>query len=75
MAMAQLVQEISDILKNYSTEILVASIKSTEDACPSIFAGVKYLISPYTVLTNPITHPFSEQTMKDLQANGSGIAS
>jgi len=69
----QLVRDIADILKNYSTEILAASIKSTKEACASISAGAHHLTLPYEVLTSLIRHPLSEQTVAEFQAGGTGI--
>jgi transaldolase len=69
----QLVREIAGILKNYSTEIIAASVKSSEEACASLSAGAHHLTLPYEVLANLIKHPLSEQTVADFQANGVGI--
>jgi transaldolase len=71
----QLVREIADILKNYSTEIIAASLKSTEEACASLSAGAHHLTLPYGVLTSLITHPLSEQTVAEFRADGVGITS
>jgi transaldolase len=71
----QLVREIADLLKNYSTEIIAASLKSTEEACASLSAGAHHLTLPYGVLTSLITHPLSEQTVAEFRADGVGITS
>lgn len=71
----QLVRETAELLKNYSTEIIAASVKSPEEACASLSAGAHHLTLPYGVLTNLITHPLSEQTVAEFRADGVGITS
>lgn len=71
----QLVREISGVSRHYNTEIIAASIKSTEEACASLAAGAHHLTLPYEVLTSLITHPLSEQVVAEFQADGVGITS
>jgi transaldolase len=70
----QLVRCVAEILTSSSTEIIAASVKSSEEACASLAAGAHHLTLPYEVLTGLITHPLSEQTMAEFQANGVGIS-
>jgi transaldolase len=70
----QLVRDVAEILAGSSTEIIAASVKSSEEACASLAAGAHHLTLPYKVLTGLITHPLSEQTMAEFQANGIGIS-
>ena len=71
----QLVREIADILKSYDTEIIAASLKSTEEAVASLVAGAHHLTLPYAILNGLIVHPLSEQTVDEFQTNGVGITS
>jgi transaldolase len=70
----QLVSDVAEILAGSSTEIIAASVKSSEEACASLAAGAQHLTLPYEVLTGLITHPLSEQTMVEFQASGVGIS-
>ncbi len=70
----KLVREVAEILKHSSTEIIAASIKSSEEACASLAAGAHHLALPYEVLTGLIMHPLSEQAMAEFQDNGVGIS-
>jgi transaldolase len=70
----QLVRDVAEILKNSNTEIIAASIKSSEEACASLAAGAHHLALPYEVLTGLITHPLSEQAMAEFHDNGVGIS-
>jgi transaldolase len=69
----RLVREVAEILKHSRTEIIAASIKSSEEAYLSLAAGAHHLTLPYEVLTGLITHPLSEQTIAEFQAHGVGI--
>jgi transaldolase len=71
----KLVSDVAEILKSCKTEIIAASIKSSEEACAAISAGAQHLTLPYHVLTSLITHPMSEQTVAEFQAGGVGISS
>jgi transaldolase len=70
----KLVREVAEILKHNGTEIIAASIKSSEEACASLAAGAHHLALPYEVLTGLIMHPLSEQAMAEFQDNGVGIS-
>lgn len=71
----QLVREVAEVLKHSGTEIIAASVKSADEACASLSAGAHHLALPYEVLTSLMTHPLSEQTLAEFQANGVGITS
>jgi transaldolase len=71
----QQVREIAGVLKNSSTEIIAASVKSAEEACSSISAGAHHLTLPYEVLSTLMAHPLTEQTIAEFSAKGVGIAS
>ena len=69
----QLVQDVAKILKDSETEILAASIKSTNEACASIYAGAHHLTLPYQILTELMTNSLSEQAIADFLSNGIGV--
>jgi len=69
----QLVTDVANILKHGGTEIIAASVKSSEEACASLSVGAHHLTLPYEVLMSLIKNPFSEQTLAEFQADGVGI--
>ncbi len=71
----KLVREVADVLKHNGTEIIAASIKTPEEASAALSAGARHLTLPYDVLAGLGTHPLSQQTIAEFQANGVGILS
>ena len=71
----KLVSDIATVLKNSQTEIIAASVKSSEEACAALLAGAHHLTLPLHVLVRLITHPLSEQAVAEFQTNGVGIHS
>jgi transaldolase len=71
----KLVRDVADILKQSNTEILAASIKSSEEACAALSAGARHLTLPFEVLTSLVVHPLSEQTIEEFQSKGLGLTS
>lgn len=71
----QLVREVASVLQDSGTDIVAASVKSAEEASAALLAGAHHLTLPFTVLSNLITHPLSEQTLLDFVTNGVGIKS
>lgn len=71
----KLVRDVAEILKHSDTEIIAASIKSSEEACAALAAGAHHLTLPHEVLMKFITHPLTEQTLAEFEANGIGITS
>ncbi len=71
----RLVREVAEILKQSSTEIIAASIKSSEEACASLCAGAHHLTLPYEVIMSLIGHPLTDQTLGEFQALGVGLVS
>lgn len=69
----RLVSDVAEILKHSKTEIVAASIKSTEEACAALSAGAHHLTLPFEVLTSLIAHPLTEQTVAEFQSNGIGV--
>jgi transaldolase len=71
----KLVKDVAEIRRHSSTEIIAASIKSSEEACAALYAGAHHLTLPYEVLTSLSVHPLSEQTVAEFQSKGLGINS
>jgi transaldolase len=71
----KLIRDVAEILKHSGTEIIAASLKSSEEACEALCAGARHLTLPYDVLASLSTHPLSEQTIAEFQAWGVGILS
>lgn len=68
-----LVQEMANVLKDSTTEILAASIKSPEEAAAALQAGAHHLTVPLNMLQAISTHKLSEETVADFAHNGRGI--
>jgi transaldolase len=71
----RLVREVAEILKQSRTEIIAASIKSSEEACASLGAGAHHLTLPYEIVMSLIVHPLTGQTLAEFQAMGVGLIS
>jgi transaldolase len=71
----KLVKDVAEILNHSQTEIVAASLKSSEEACASLSAGAHHLTLPYEVLMSFTNHPLTEQTLAEFQAKGIGIPS
>lgn len=69
----RLVREVAEILKESRTEIIAASIKSSEEACASLGAGAHHLTLPYEVIMSLIVHPLTDQALAEFQAIGAGL--
>lgn len=69
----QLVQDVTNMLRGSQTELIAASIKSSEEACRSVQAGAQHLTLPFSVLTGLMSHPLSEATLEEFRAEGTGI--
>lgn len=71
----KLVKDVAEILNHSHTEIIAASLKSSEEACASLSAGAHHLTLPYEVLMSFSSHPLTEQTLSEFQAKGTGFSS
>lgn len=69
-----LVTAMSEVLQHSSTEILAASIKSSDEAAATLRAGANCLTLPLNVLRAMTYHELSDKTVADFSANGTGIA-
>ncbi len=69
----RLVREVAEVLKYSRTEIIAASVKSSEEACASLAAGAHHLTLPYEVIMSLMAHPLTDQTLSEFQAGGVGL--
>ncbi len=68
-----LVGELANVLAGSQTEIVAASLKSTKEAVDAFVAGAQHLAVPFDVLMGLSTHPLSEQTIEQFNAEGVGL--
>ena len=66
-------RDVAEILKHSYTEIIAASVKFRKGLPHHLLPACVRLTLPYEVLTGLITHPLSEKTVAEFQANGIGI--
>lgn len=68
-----LVQDLANVLAGSQTELVAASLKSTKEAVGAFVAGAQHLTVPFDVLMGLSTHPLSEQTIEQFNAEGVGL--
>lgn len=68
-----LVRGMKEVLKDSSTQILAASLKSPEEAYQAIIAGADHLTIPLSLLKEMTTHELSLQTVTEFNQNGIGL--
>ena len=68
-----LVRDMSAVLEGSNTEILAASLKSSQEAAAAFMAGSTHITVPLSILQQMTTHELSEQTVVDFHKNGAGI--
>ena len=68
-----LVRDLAKVLAGSPTEIVAASLKSTKEAVDAFVAGAQHLTIPFDVLMGLSTHPLSEQTIEQFNAEGIGL--
>lgn len=68
-----LVRDLAKVLAGSPTEIVAASLKSTKEAVDAFVAGAQHLTVPFDVLIGLSTHPLSEQTIEQFNAEGIGL--
>lgn len=68
-----LVRDMAHALKDSETEILAASLKSSQEAWHAIQAGAHHLTIPMSILQQMTTHDLSLQTAEEFQQKGTGI--
>lgn len=71
----RLLGEMIAVLKNSQTELVAASIKSSEEAVAARCAGIPHLTLPFAVLTALMTNDLSDQAINNFNQNGRGLAS
>ncbi|MGB5593215.1 MAG: transaldolase family protein [Crocosphaera sp.] len=68
-----LVKDMAQLLQGSDTEILAASLKSSEEAAAALQAGANHLTIPLNILTAMTTHELSEKTVTEFNEKGKGI--
>ena len=68
-----LVQDMAKVLEDSETEILAASLKSSEEAAAAIKAGADHITIPLFILQAMTTHELSAKTVEEFQQQGIGI--
>ena len=68
-----LVRDLAKVLAGSRTELVAASLKSTKEAVDAFVAGAQHLTVPFDVLMGLSTHPLSEQTIEQFNAEGIGL--
>jgi transaldolase len=68
-----LVSSLANVLAGSQTEILAASLKSAKEAVDAFLAGAQHLTVPFELLMSLSSHPLSQQTVEQFNAEGIGI--
>ncbi len=68
-----LVREMAAVLQGSQTEILAASLKSSEEASAVLQAGAQHLTLPLSILQAMTTHELSQQTVEEFRQKGQGL--
>ncbi len=68
-----LVKEMAKVLEGSNTEILAASLKSSQEAADALQAGAHHLTVPLDILNAMTTHELSEKTVVEFNEKGQGI--
>lgn len=68
-----LLGDMARALAGGSTEILAASIKSSDEASAAMLAGADHLTLPFDILKTLITHDLSDKAMSQFRSEGAGI--
>jgi transaldolase len=66
----KLIGSIAEVLKGSQTEILAASLKSTEEALDAYAAGAQHLTLPFSILGDLIDNQLSQQAVDQFNQNG-----
>ena len=68
-----LVRDMAEVLKDSETEILAASLKSSEEAAAALKAGADHITIPLFILQAMTTHDLSAKTVEEFQQKGIGL--
>jgi transaldolase len=68
-----LVEKLTNVLAGSQTEIVAASLKSTDEAVSAVLAGAQHITVPFDLLASLSSHPLSSQTIEQFNAEGIGI--
>jgi transaldolase len=69
-----LVAAMAEVLRGSQTEILVASIKSPDEAVAAVRAGAQNLTMPLDILLAMSNHPLSDEAGRQFDENGVGLS-
>lgn len=68
-----LVNSLANVLAGSQTEILAASLKSAKEAVDAFLVGAQHITVPFELLMSLSSHPLSQQTVEQFNAQGIGI--
>jgi transaldolase len=71
----RLASELVKVLKNTSTKVVAASLKSPEEVVEARLAGVSILSTSYKVLSEMVQHDLSDSALQDFNQKGIGLIS
>ena len=69
-----LVRAMANIVHRSNTQILAASIKSSQEAADTLQAGAHHLTVPMTILQQMASQELSTQTVAEFREKGTGIS-
>lgn len=70
-----LVEEVSTVLAGSQTEVLAASLKSSDECVAAARSGAPHLTAPLAVLRSLLEHPVSQETLSAFARDGAGLPS
>ncbi len=68
-----IIANMANVLKGSPTQILAASLKSSDETSAAILSGANHLTLPFDVLQTLTAHECSDEAVRQFNANGSGI--
>ncbi len=69
----KLVEDIAAVLEESQTQLLAASLKSTDEATLAFSAGAHHLTLPYSTVKEMSNHPLSDEAIKQFNESGRGL--
>ena len=69
-----LVREVAGVLDDSGTQVLAASLKSSEECVQAVRAGAPHLTASLAVLRGLLDHPISQETLSAFAREGAGLA-
>ena len=71
----RLANDLVQVLKNTSTTVVAASLKSPEEVVEARLAGVPILSTNFNVLSKMVQHDLSDSAVQDFNQTGIGLSS